>query len=168
MTEKIHVFYESDDMCNFLNVKSLPKYNNLIKNEFIRLQFKESVNDAIKRLSKFIGRHIKSTNVYHFLSLEHAATKIGAHTSSIESVLNKRDNRHVTHEWQFGRTLDCIAEDFSDYIKKGKPVLCINNGITYNSAKTAAKELGISASLISRVARGERKQTLGYKFKYIR
>nr|WP_276536911.1 HNH endonuclease signature motif containing protein [Oceanobacillus caeni] len=41
--------------------------------------------------------------------------------------------------------------------KTAKKTRCINNGVIYNSATEASKAVGVSASLIMRVCRGERK-----------
>ena len=46
-------------------------------------------------------------------------------------------------------------------------VMCLNNGIVYNSALLAAKDLGISDKHIGSVCRGNRPHTCNYKFKHI-
>lgn len=45
-----------------------------------------------------------------------------------------------------------------------KPVFCINNNITYSSAKQAALSLGITDKHIGSVCNGKRSSTYGYKF----
>lgn len=50
---------------------------------------------------------------------------------------------------------------------KDKTVLCIETNITYSSCKECGNKMNIKPSNISRVCRGERKQTKGYHFKYI-
>lgn len=47
-----------------------------------------------------------------------------------------------------------------------KPIICINNGKEYGSAKQAAKDLNINSNHISSVCSGTRKQTFGYVFKH--
>jgi len=47
-----------------------------------------------------------------------------------------------------------------------KPVLCVNNGIIYDSPKYAAMALNLNRNSISRVASGRNKSIFGYKFKY--
>lgn len=48
-----------------------------------------------------------------------------------------------------------------------KPVLCIDNGITYPSCMAAGRALGIDNGSIARVAKGEYKQMKGYHFKFV-
>ena len=50
---------------------------------------------------------------------------------------------------------------------KYKRVLCNENGIIYKSCQQAEKELGITHNTVARVARGERKVTCGYTFRFV-
>ena len=50
---------------------------------------------------------------------------------------------------------------------KSKLVLCVNNGIVYESMREAARQLGLRSSHISAVANGKAHQTKGYVFKVI-
>lgn len=43
----------------------------------------------------------------------------------------------------------------------------MNNNTSYNSCKEAEIDLNLAKNTVSRVARGERKSTKGYKFVYI-
>lgn len=48
-----------------------------------------------------------------------------------------------------------------------KPVLCLNNGIVYESSKKACEALGLkSADVVGKVASGRKKSYKNYKFKY--
>ena len=47
-----------------------------------------------------------------------------------------------------------------------KKILCITNGIVYDSQTQAAKELGLSRTSIIRVCKGDYFSTGGYRFKY--
>lgn len=47
---------------------------------------------------------------------------------------------------------------------KYKKVLCLNNGIIYNSCQEAEYKLGLVRNTVSRVARGERNSIHGYTF----
>ena len=49
---------------------------------------------------------------------------------------------------------------------RSKSVICLTNNITYPSIAAAAKELGITSSLISRCCSGKLETTHGLKFKY--
>ena len=55
-------------------------------------------------------------------------------------------------------------------IKSGKarmyPVICINNGVEYESTRDAAYALGVDKSSVSRVCTGKYKHTQGYIFRY--
>lgn len=53
--------------------------------------------------------------------------------------------------------------------KKGKclkPIICLNNGITYSGSKEAAEKLGLTTSNVVAVLKGRAKKTKGYMFKY--
>ncbi len=47
-----------------------------------------------------------------------------------------------------------------------KAVICLNNNYEYKSITQAARELGLQRTLISKVLRGDRSHTCGYKFRY--
>lgn len=49
---------------------------------------------------------------------------------------------------------------------KSRRIICLNNGKVYESARKAAKELGLQYSKISLVCNGKRKHTKGYIFKF--
>ena len=53
-----------------------------------------------------------------------------------------------------------------DYNWNKRKVICLNNGIVYNSIKEASIILGINASGITSCCQGRYKQTKGYKFEY--
>jgi hypothetical protein len=52
-------------------------------------------------------------------------------------------------------------------IIRPKPVMCLETGKTYKSAREAAKELNLSYSKISLVCNGKRKSTGGLHFKFV-
>jgi group I intron endonuclease len=54
--------------------------------------------------------------------------------------------------------------------KKGKclkPIICLNNGITYSGSTEAAEKLGLTTPNIIAVLKGRSIKTKGYSFKYI-
>ena len=57
----------------------------------------------------------------------------------------------------------------ADNVRKGcnKPVKCIETGEVFESAKIAAKEMGLDKDGISRTCRGKYKTTGGYHFEFI-
>jgi group I intron endonuclease len=71
----------------------------------------------------------------------------------------------------YGKTVsEETRRKMSEAHKRGKlckHVLCVETGETFVSATEAAKALGLSQGNVSAVARGERKHSKGYHFKYI-
>ena len=51
--------------------------------------------------------------------------------------------------------------------KNGKPIICIETSIKYDSINQCAKDMNIDRKGIERVLNGKYKQTKGYTFKYI-
>jgi hypothetical protein len=47
-----------------------------------------------------------------------------------------------------------------------KKIICLNNGIIYDSIKQASLELGLFSTNIVNVCKGKLKKIKGYKFKY--
>ncbi len=48
-----------------------------------------------------------------------------------------------------------------------RPIICLNDGKTYDSLRTACKKLGLSESKVSLVCQGKRTHTKGFKFSYL-
>lgn len=48
----------------------------------------------------------------------------------------------------------------------GKKIICLNNGVIYDTLHDAAKQLNIDFRHMSCVLKGKRKHTCGYSFKY--
>jgi len=48
-----------------------------------------------------------------------------------------------------------------------RPVLCVSNGLSYNSIQEASKALGVQSGAVSRVCSGKQHTTRGMKFSYI-
>jgi hypothetical protein len=49
-----------------------------------------------------------------------------------------------------------------------KPVMCLETGVIYDSARKAAKDLGVSYTKISLCCNGKRKSTRGLHFKFVK
>jgi group I intron endonuclease len=71
--------------------------------------------------------------------------------------------------WDSGK-LDGIGSKISAAKKgvptKGRPIICLNNGVTYPSVTQAARELGVSEGNAWTVASGKYKSTKGFKFEF--
>ncbi len=52
-------------------------------------------------------------------------------------------------------------------LRMSKKVICLDTGIIYDSVKKASEQMGIKKGGIAECARGELKQTKGYRFKYL-
>lgn len=77
---------------------------------------------------------------------------------------NRLNNNLLNLRWA-DHTLQFKNRDNITY--KEKKVLCLANNIIYTSCKEAEEELGLVFNSVSRVARGGRKSTGGYEFKYV-
>lgn len=88
----------------------------------------------------------------------------------------KADNRIDNLEWctQSENIIHSYRNGFQ--IPKGckgalnprsKKVLCVQNGVIYNSTGEAGERLMANSAHIASVCRGERKTTSGYSFKYV-
>lgn len=51
--------------------------------------------------------------------------------------------------------------------RKGKPVMCIETGRVFNTAKAAAQWLGTNPSCVSQVLNGYAKSAGGYRWEYV-
>jgi len=50
---------------------------------------------------------------------------------------------------------------------RSRQIICINNNKKYKNASDAANDLGLTSSAVYHVAKGRRKATKGYSFKYL-
>ena len=81
----------------------------------------------------------------------------------------KQNNNTDNLEWatQSENTIHAHKKGLMTSNAKKREVYCFQTNKTYPSIIQASAELGIHASGIGRVCRGEQKQTKGYTFKYL-
>lgn len=79
------------------------------------------------------------------------------HVDNLEWVTAKENSNHGTRNKR-------IHEHDLSYNRK--PIIC-SNGVKYESAREAARELGLSSSQICLVLNDKREQTKGHSFKYL-
>ena len=52
-------------------------------------------------------------------------------------------------------------------VRRGRPVMCVETGRVFNTAKEAAQHLGLAPSVVSRVLSGYARTAGGYHWEYI-
>lgn len=133
------------------------------------------------RTKKFLSP--SNINGYMFVSLSKEGKKKGCYVHRLVAqayIPNPMNLPHVSHKDE-SRDNNCvenlewssIADNMNMPQRKQrigdthrKKILCITNGIVYDSQTQAAKELGLSRTSIVRVCKGEYFSTDGYRFKY--
>ena len=75
--------------------------------------------------------------------------------------LNPMYGRHISEETKEKMRLSHMQCSLC------KSIICLETGQIFVSAAEAARQMGLSLGNITRVARGERKHTKGFHFKYI-
>lgn len=112
-----------------------------------------------RKISKSLkGRH---TDVAPWLGKHHTAETKRKLSEMHKGSKNPMYGKHASEE---------TRRKMSEAQKRGKlckHVLCVETGETFVSASEAARALGLSQGNVSAVARGERKHSKGYHFKYI-
>lgn len=94
-------------------------------------------------------------------------TKGRKHTDVTKSKMSKVKLERMTDEIKNKIRVGLIGNKNGIGNKGGsKKVICLTNGIIYDSIKKAANELNLHESGIIMVCKGKHKQTKGYKFKY--
>ena len=88
----------------------------------------------------------------------HASVELGVSPNNIRACCIGVTN-------QAGSYNVCHVEDKDK--KQVKKIFCVTNGKTYNTAKEASIDLGVSPTTITHCCKGRYKQTKGYVFMYI-
>lgn len=111
------------------------------------------------------------------LSLEEAIALEALMIAQYDTIANgfNKSPKHHTHMEETLKKIRvnrCGMKN-SDYQKKcvseknSKRLICLNTGKVYNSAREAARDLGLDYCKISMVLNGHRKHTGGYTFRFL-
>lgn len=111
----------------------------------------------------------------HKLSAEHRQKLIDARTGKPlsdehKAALSKAHKGHVvTEETKAKISVSLTGRSLSEEhkAKLRKPVKCIDTGEVFPSVNDACRKLGVHRQNIAKVAKGQLKQTGGYRFEYI-
>lgn len=90
-------------------------------------------------------------------------TRVISTETRLKHAINMK-NRVITEETR--KKLSNSLKGIKIGRRKSTPVICLNNGKRYDAGRDAAKELNVSFQLISKVLKGQRNHTKGYKFIY--
>ena len=121
------------------------------------IKLKISINNARPNKGKKCPEATKKA-----VSLSNKTRVISNETRLKHSVNMK--NRVITDETR--KKLSNSLKGIKQGRRKSTPIICLNNGKRYEAGRDAANELSVSFQLISKVLKGERSHTKGYKFIY--
>ena len=105
---------------------------------------------------------IENNTVYK--SASDAARQLGLSGSKISLVCNGK--RHITGGLHFV-FVNNPNDEAKKFIWKKRRVLCIETNVIYDSIADAAKQIGISSTMISKVCNGKNKTTHGLNFVFV-
>ena len=83
----------------------------------------------------------------------------------LEDIVGRRKVRYIICEPNQLDLLKLKGKMMDLGKQRKKPVVCINNGKTYNSISEASLALGLDPAAISKCARGKQHSTQGFAFK---
>ena len=145
--------------------RAIKKYGwDNIKHEvlFENLTEEEAKQKEIELIKKY-----KSNNRHYGYNITSGGNTISVYGFTKEH----RENLSKAHKgnipWNKGKKLSEETIQKIKATRKRKKVLCITNGIVYNSVKEAGDALKINVKYISAVCRNKAKTTNGYSFKYL-
>ena len=143
---------------------------------------KKHIAEAIRARDKSIQEKIARSNCVpivcnetgkEYESITDCCNELGIVKGNISKVLS--GEREKTNGLSFSyvekhqkRKRKPATEEAKNKISliNGKRVICVDTGETYQSAECAGRSKGIKGSCISRVCRGERERTGGYRWAY--
>jgi group I intron endonuclease len=130
----------------------------------LAVKYKISHNTLLRRLNKEIGAvEVQKINRERkLLSLNKVARKFEHGVAPWNKGITGAAGNSNSF---YGKTHTAEAKSKMREHKE-KQLICLNNGIEYQSAKAAAQRLGLHEASVAKVARGYQKQHKGYIFKY--
>ena len=144
----------------YLKVTSSSLYESLISNTWL-MSFDNDFEKLIQDKYKIKGKNMKTGEICYFLTQEHAAKHIGCSKSMINGCI--MGIRKSAKRWLFCKR----GRDFPIYNNKHySSVICINDGLIYNTIKDAAIYYKIDESCIAKVCKGLRKKVSNLRFEY--
>lgn len=159
-TQECLEFISLQSAASYLQISSSALYDSLILSEWL-MSFDKDFKTLIKEKHRIKGKNIKTNEICYFLTQQHAAIFIKCSTSLINQCIMKL--RKSAKGYLFCKR----NETFTTYINKHEsPVICITDGLKYNTIKEAAKYYDIDESCIAKVCKGSRKHVSKLDFKY--
>lgn len=165
----------AEEICSALNIESLKKLEIYFIEYYTNIGFElynvkkggnynpQTAEETKKKLSEIGKTLIGNKNPFY-------GKKHTEETKKILSEKCKNNRRYIRTEKHLKRISEVhkgkhVSEETK--LKISKPLICLNNGKIYKSARCAAKDLNVHYTLISMVLKGKRKHTKGFTFKYL-
>lgn len=134
-------------------------YNKIINKKYL-FSYSDNFQEIIDKIAtiKILtleGNIIKSVSYYH------ASKILKCSVGMINSCLSRKRNNIK------GNLVCRINEEFSTYKNRTcVKILCLNDGLQFNSIKEASKYYKVDESMICKICKNKRKAVKGLKFKY--
>lgn len=141
---------------------------------------KANLSRQLSEGSKVIAIKLDSKDTFSFNSVKSMCSKLNIDESSCRRILNHKNHCKSLHGYTFiydsdycnNKLNDCISNVLSknDSLKKKVCAYPIDNKTdkkVFDSVTDASKYVGISKTFVSRVARGQCKQSHGWAFDFI-
>lgn len=115
---------------------------------------------SMEKKTEYLTKYLTGPKIGHLVS-EETREKLR------QANLGKTQSKYTIEK----RKATFIAKKQNGYVQdnKGhkKKVICLNNGIVYDSAKDAARAINVDPSCITHVIKGRQKTVRGYKFQLL-
>lgn len=151
---------------------------------YSNFELKQFMRNGYKAVCLVSDKKKKFKNIHRMLAeafIENPLNKSQINHIDGNKTNNSLDNlewatpsENITHAHKTGLIPKLVhTQEYKEFMSilmkesKSMPVICVETGIKYPSAKTAGIELGIVHSSICRACRGERKTAGGKRFNYL-